>query len=100
MNFERLLENPVGIGILLYGFVSFFFIDVSLPLGSLRGNHLGSLLISESKLLFSESELFFSLDIWRLSCMDLSPPSSLPLRPIESNRSFALLFILSGRLFA
>ena len=42
MNFERLLEKPVGIGILLYRFLSFFFIGVSLPLGSLGGNHLGN----------------------------------------------------------
>ena len=41
MNFEQLLEKPVGIGILLYRFVSSFFIGVSLPLGSLGGNHLG-----------------------------------------------------------
>ena len=43
MNFKRLLEKPVGIGILLYRLVSFFFIviGVSLPLGSLGGNHLG-----------------------------------------------------------
>ena len=43
MNFEQFLEKPVGIGILLYGLVSFFFIviGVSLPLGSLGGNHLG-----------------------------------------------------------
>ena len=41
LNFERLLEKPVGLGILLYRFASFFFIGVSLPLGSLGGNHHG-----------------------------------------------------------
>ena len=43
MNFQRLLEKLFGIGILLYGLVFFFFIviGVSLPLGSLGGNHLG-----------------------------------------------------------
>ena len=33
----------------------------------------------------------FGFGIWRLSCMSLSPPSSLPLRATESNRSFVLL---------
>ena len=64
MNFEQLLENPVGIGILLYGLVSFFFIviGVSLPLGSLGGNHLGELdlLVLESTLLILELKLFLS----------------------------------------
>ena len=43
LNFEQLLEKLFGIGILLYGLVFFFFIviGVSLPLGSLGGNHLG-----------------------------------------------------------
>ena len=43
LNFEQLLEKLFGIGILLYGLVFFFFIDIGvpLPLGSLGGNHLG-----------------------------------------------------------
>ena len=66
---------------------------MSLPLGSLGGNHLGVGFIGlgVGVIDLGVKVTLFGFSIWRLSCMGLSPPSSLPLPATESNRSFDLL---------